>query len=605
MLPPVEMLTNKKRCCKWLSLLLLTAAVAWIAGCTPAGPRALLRGKRLIEQGRYTEAVDSLKTATSILTTNAQAWNYLGLAYHHAGQPANAAEAYQRALRLNHDLLAAHYNLGCLLLEQNRPDTLEGARNELTAYVMRQGNSTDGWLKLGTAQLRLTELNQAESSFKEVLRLNPQNAEALNDLGILQMQRKRNRDAVNYFNAALKQQPNYGPALLNLAVCEGYLNNQALALQTYQQYLELKPRQDKWDAVKAIADQLDAQLNPPPVRPPTNIVVAATNPPTNTPIRTASPPTNPVIVASIPQRSSNTSTTQPPVIDNSVPPEVVKVPDAPPIKIAGTGTSTAPNTAPISPTTQPDAEMPIDPRDVPANSKTNKRGFFSKLNPVNLFRNSSGKTKTPSTTTSPLGPPGDATPSPADTGAVSEPAPAPIRPLVIPVYTYISPARPAPGNRTQADKFVAQASEARSDHRLQDAVSLYQSAVQADPSDFDAQSGLGVSAFESGDLPQSFRAYETALTINPQSFIARFNFGLALKKAGYIRDAAQELERLLVTNANESPAHLAAVHLTLANLYAEQFHQNAPARAHYLKVLELDPHNSQATSIRYWLQDNG
>src|SRR5579883_122136 len=97
-----------------------------------------------------------------------------------------------------------------------------------------------------------------------------------------------------------------------------------------------------------------------------------------------------------------------------------------------------------------------------------------------------------------------------------------------------------------------------------------------------------------------------ALAINPDSFTARFNFGLALKRANYIYDAAQELERLLASNpTGESPARLAMVHLILANLYAEQFHQNAAARAHYLKVLELDPHNAQATSIRYWLQDNG
>src|SRR5271170_3262324 len=149
MLPPPRMVTNKKRWRLQVQFWLMAVALAWLTGCMPAGPRALLEGKRLIEQGRYAEAVDELKVATSLLTTNAQAWNYLGLAYHHAGQPANAAEAYERALKLNHDLVPVHYNLGCLLLEQNRPDTLEGARNELTAFVMRDGNSLDGWLKLG------------------------------------------------------------------------------------------------------------------------------------------------------------------------------------------------------------------------------------------------------------------------------------------------------------------------------------------------------------------------------------------------------------------------------------------------------------------------
>src|SRR5260370_6124871 len=76
----------------WLTLLL------FLAGCTPQGARALLQGKRLMEQGKYSQAVEKLETATGLLATNAQAWNYLGLAYHYSGQTAEAEKAYQRAL---------------------------------------------------------------------------------------------------------------------------------------------------------------------------------------------------------------------------------------------------------------------------------------------------------------------------------------------------------------------------------------------------------------------------------------------------------------------------------------------------------------------------
>jgi hypothetical protein len=42
----------------------------------------------------------------------------------------------------------------------------------------------------------------------------------------------------------------------------------------------------------------------------------------------------------------------------------------------------------------------------------------------------------------------------------------------------------------------------------------------------------------------------------------------------------------------------------LANLYAQQLRQAATARPHYLKVLELDPKNSQNGVIRNWLSTN-
>src|SRR5258706_10210228 len=200
MLTPQGMATNKNlRQALWGRVrgLLMVATAVWAAtGCVPPGPHALLKGKRLIEQGSYPAAVDELKIATSLLKTNAQAWNYLGLAYHHAGDAADAVEAYQRALKLDHDLVVAHFNLGCLLLEQNK---LDAARNELTAFTLHQGNSIDGWLKLGTVHLRLQELGAAETSFKEALRLSPLNPEALNDLGIVEKERSRYRDAAAYF----------------------------------------------------------------------------------------------------------------------------------------------------------------------------------------------------------------------------------------------------------------------------------------------------------------------------------------------------------------------------------------------------------------------
>src|ERR1700722_2525043 len=133
MLPPRRMATNKNLFRASLKarrgsvfrqalsrrnlMFALLVAAMWTAGCGPPGPRALLEGKRLLEEGKYPEAVEKLNSATELMAGNAQAWNYLGLACHLAGQPDAAASAYQKALKLDHDLVVAHYNLGCLLLE--------------------------------------------------------------------------------------------------------------------------------------------------------------------------------------------------------------------------------------------------------------------------------------------------------------------------------------------------------------------------------------------------------------------------------------------------------------------------------------------------------
>ena len=178
---------------------LLLALAFFVAGCSPSGPRALLNGKKMLERGDYAAAVAQLKTATTLLATNAQAWNYYGVACQHAGQFADAAQAYQNALKLDRDLTEAHYNLGCLWLEQDKPDA---ARTEFTAYTLRRGNVLEGWLKLGIAQLRAGDYLSAERSFSTAYSINTNNAEALNGIGLARVQRGKPREAAQYFAAA-------------------------------------------------------------------------------------------------------------------------------------------------------------------------------------------------------------------------------------------------------------------------------------------------------------------------------------------------------------------------------------------------------------------
>ena len=251
-----------------LRFLTFLAFALFLAGCTPSGPRALLKGKKLLEQGDYAGAVAEFKTATTILATNAQAWNYLGVACQHAGQTDDAVTAYQRALALDRDLMEAHYNLGCLWLEQNKS---EAAENEFTAYTLRRSKAPEGWLKLGLAQLRADDLAAAERSFSTVRYLDTNNVEALNGFGLARIERGHPREAAQFFAAAAKEKPDYAPALLNLGtVAQQYLHDNTLALQNYRAYLALTPRPANWNAVNDIANSLGqpaaaAVANPLPV----------------------------------------------------------------------------------------------------------------------------------------------------------------------------------------------------------------------------------------------------------------------------------------------------------------------------------------------------
>src|SRR5262249_50259941 len=163
-----------------------------------------------------------------------------------------------------------------------------------------------------------------------------------------------------------------------------------------------------------------------------------------------------------------------------------------------------------------------------------------------------------------------------------------------PRYTYSSPISPVAGNRTEAERVFGRGVQAQQAHHLSEAVQQYQRAIELDPSFYDAQYNHGLAASQAGNTSLALTAYETALVLRPESVDARYNFALALKQASYQVDAANELERILANSPNEGRAHLA-----LGNLYAQQFNDLTKARQHYLKVLEVEPHNPQADAIRY------
>lgn len=546
-------------------LIFFLAAVTLFAGCAPPGPRALLRGKKFLEQGEYPEAIENLKAATVLLGgTNAQAFNYLGVACHRAGQTTEAQKAYQKALALNPDLAEARYNLGCLALDEGK---FEQAKSELTTYTLRRPNAADGWLKLGLAQLRLSQsapshlrpgqVAAADKSFAEALRLNPQEPEALTGLGLVRLQRGQPREAKQFFARALQEKRDYRPALLNLAIVEQqYLGERQLALESYRAYLALKPAPEDSDAVGALARQLEKELAPAP--PP--MAAAPTTPVCS----------NAVSVKPIPAETARTSTspkvTRRDVARTTAParseplPIVSRFAPAPTSSAAPASTTPATNVEVVHLEPEP---VLMAARDVPA---TVGPAPTSKTQPV------------------------DAAAPPTQTATDSR----------FPRYHYRSPAKPASGNRPEAERAFAEGVQSHQAQRLPEAIGSYRRALRLDPSFYDACYNLALAATQTGNVALALSTYENALAIRPESSDARYNFALVLMQANYCTDAANEMERVIAAYPNDSRAHLA-----LGNLYAQQLREYAKARSHYLKALEIDPRNPQAAAVRAWLTGQG
>jgi tetratricopeptide (TPR) repeat protein len=616
------MVTIKKRGQKLSSLLLISSLPILLTACGPAGPRDVIKGEKLLRSGDYQGAIEKLEEATHLLAKDpapvqAQAWNFLGLAYQDAGQPAAAVKAYQQALKLDRNLVEADYNLGVLQLEQKN---YSSAVDSLTTYSTFRPKDVDGLLKLGSAHLhwashvntaeKARKLESARKCFETAQQISP-TAEGANALGVLFLQRSRSTDAQKQFKAAVQLDASYAPAVLNLAiVAHQYQHDHKLALQRYREYLALKPTPDNANEIQAVVHSLEKEFAPvaaAPVQkapvatglvaPVTNAVAAskpASAPKTNapTPVAVAKPAPQPS-----PQAAKQTIVSAPTV--PAKPLEVVQVIETAAPKAAQDAPAPA-VPQPALPTVSASRAVAVQP--VEANAPEKKSGFLRKLNPVGWFSKKNKTKPTPESAPEVM----KETPLPEKTTVVAASASevAPVVTAVAPKstivrYHYISPAIPTPGNSAAAEQFVAQGRSARAQKHLNDAALAFRNALSSDPASFDAAYLLGVTQQELSDFAGSLENFERALAIKPQSNEARYAFAWSLNKASYLQDAANELEKLLRYAPHDASAHLLA-----GTLYAGVLDQPKLAREHYLRVLEADPHNSQATSIRFWLAAN-
>lgn len=568
---------------------LALAGALMLCGCQPRGAKQLLEGERLIQQGRFTEAVSVLNDAARRLPTHPQVWNHLGLAYHGAGRSRLAAEAYQRALSLDRNFAVARYNLGCLRLEQG---DITGALAELTTYTMLNAQSAPGWLRLGSAQLRARQYAAAEKSFNAALRLDSRLPEAWNGLGVAQWLRRQPREAYQCFTNALHVRSNYAPALLNLAIiAHQHLNEREFALSAYQQYLALAPAAPNAAAVRDAVVRLERELAPPPVasapsltnrlaqtsaptnRPPPApsakeapsadaLTLAKTTEPTNLPPRTLAtspPPTNaapkpapaPSVASTPPAPTTLTSSThqdaaplpQQPKPEHPEPIQIVRVPDEPPVKPAldeaaaplrSLPTATVEPSLTDTPPTPPPHEPPPaqEPTLDPAFARApvvaeDKPSWLRRLNPLRWFKSREESTGAPNRVEGP--------------GRVT--------PLnVPPVETTTASAEP-PAARTEELTATQGVTPLPGTYEMRRYIYL----SPPRPRDGDRRAAwprfaAGKQAQEAGQLSEALAAYEEAVRLDPGFFEAHYNLGVAAQAAGDLNRALSAYEHALSIN---------------------------------------------------------
>ncbi|HKS94515.1 MAG TPA: tetratricopeptide repeat protein, partial [Terriglobia bacterium] len=187
----------------------------------------------------YPEAVRLMQRGLKLDPTNPMGHIYLAMAYERMGDYARAVDVYQDALRKNIGTDQIYSRLGKDELRLNHLDAAVGA---MTRANQIDPADLDNLRNLGTAELQLQRVDEAERAFKAITVQNDRYSAAWNGLGLVAIQRGDASTARQDFERAIAVGPGEVEPLLNLGVLYQKTGNKEEALHYLTLFLEKAPR---------------------------------------------------------------------------------------------------------------------------------------------------------------------------------------------------------------------------------------------------------------------------------------------------------------------------------------------------------------------------
>jgi predicted CXXCH cytochrome family protein len=202
-----------------------------------------------IEKGRLDEAKANLRRALKMDPNLVIAHYKLGEALRKQSRLEEAEGRYRQVFRIEQDHTEAHNSLGIILTKQQPDLAIEHFRKALR----RNPQFVEAYTNLGITCLRLGKLEEAIDAFKMAIRVKPGDSEAHNMFGLASIKLGRLQDAINAFELAVRINPDNAGAHYNLGTTYLILGEKPSALKQYEELRNLD---------KERADRLLDQINP-------------------------------------------------------------------------------------------------------------------------------------------------------------------------------------------------------------------------------------------------------------------------------------------------------------------------------------------------------
>ncbi|MFB3921933.1 MAG: sulfatase-like hydrolase/transferase [Terriglobia bacterium] len=203
--------------------------------------QAMQQYDRAMKVGAFAQAARVMDAAVKKDATNPLARLYLATAYERMRDWRRAIETYRGAVEIN---VATDEILSRLGKAYLRVGDREDAVNAMEAAGRINPTDLDNFSNLGTAYLQLKRLADAEKAFRAILLQDSKYAAAYNGLGLIAIERGDGDAARVNFEKALEFDPEQYEAMLNLGVLFQRAGVKDQALRYLKMFSEKAPREN-------------------------------------------------------------------------------------------------------------------------------------------------------------------------------------------------------------------------------------------------------------------------------------------------------------------------------------------------------------------------
>ncbi len=189
------------------------------------------------KQGQYENALHALQKATEVNPTFARAWFLRGLTQYALGQ----REAGIETVRQWAVQLGLNPNDFERALQLHRGSQVAQAQHALEQLLQSVEDNYAEYIFWGDEAYKRGDLQTAEACFRHVLNARPNYADVRNRLGVVLTALGRTEEAIDQFISAVRINPRYVEAHINLAIAYYELGYAEQAKAHYQQVLEIDP----------------------------------------------------------------------------------------------------------------------------------------------------------------------------------------------------------------------------------------------------------------------------------------------------------------------------------------------------------------------------